>query len=205
MKLRTEARRNAILVAATDLFKEMGYERASMNELAKRLGGSKATLYGYFMSKEELFAAVVQAVSTAHLLEAVAELSANASNKSTLESQLRQFGERMMQVVTNDQSALAVCRMVVAESGHSDVGQVFYQSGPAEAINAIAELLKAAMERGELRQADPKITALQFMALVTAENDMRLFQRDPPPVATEQVRAMVDRAIEAFLRGAQAR
>ncbi len=60
MKVRTEARRNVILEAAVALFKELGYERTSMNELAKRLGGSKATLYGYFASKEELFRAVVK-------------------------------------------------------------------------------------------------------------------------------------------------
>ena len=38
MKVRTEARRNVILEAAVALFKELGYERTSMNELAKRLG-----------------------------------------------------------------------------------------------------------------------------------------------------------------------
>ena len=51
MKVKTEARREAIVEAAAQLFQEMGYERASMNELAKRLGGSKTTLYNYFPSK----------------------------------------------------------------------------------------------------------------------------------------------------------
>jgi AcrR family transcriptional regulator len=111
MKVRTEARRNAIVEAATELFKEMGYERASMNELAKRFGGSKATLYGYFPSKEELFVAVVEAVATGHLLEATQELAADAADgQPALEARLKRFGERMLKVLTHDESALAVYR-----------------------------------------------------------------------------------------------
>ena len=76
MKVRTEARRDAIVDAAAELFQECGYERASMNELARRLGGSKATLYNYFPSKESLLVAVVKAYATGHLSDAVDGLSA---------------------------------------------------------------------------------------------------------------------------------
>jgi len=201
MKVRTEARRNAILETAAELFKEMGYERASMNELAKRCGGSKATLYGYFPSKEELFVAVVEAIATVHLLDAVKELSPEAKSPSTLEAQLTRFGERMLDVLTNDESALAVYRMVVAEAGRSDVGKLFHDSGPAQATEAIAGFMKAAMDRGELRRMEPRIAAQQFLSLVTAENDARQFERSPPPMSHRQIRPMVSRAVETFLRG----
>ena len=206
MKVRTEARRNAIVEAAAELFKETGYERASMNELAKRLGGSKATLYGYFRSKEELFSAVVEAVATGHLLDAAQELAVDVvDGQPTLEARLTRFGERMLDVLTHDESALAVYRMVVAEAGRSNVGQLFYDAGPAEAMEAIARVMAAAMDRGELRRSDPKVAAAQFTALVTAETDMRLFQKDPPPLTLEQIRQMVSRALEMFLRGAAPR
>ena len=202
MKVRTEARRNAILQAAASLFQEMGYERASMNELAKRIGGSKATLYGYFSSKEELFVAVVEAFSTVHLLDAVQSLTTPEAEQLTLKARLTQFAERMLSVLTNDRSAIAVYRMVVAESGHSDVGNLFHEAGPAEAHKAIARLLEAAMDRGELRRADPAITAMHFLALVTAESEMRLFQKDPPPLAAGQLGPMVQRAVDMFFNGA---
>lgn len=47
-------RRGEIYAAATDLFAAQGYRAASMRELATRLGLSKATLYHYVKSKEEL-------------------------------------------------------------------------------------------------------------------------------------------------------
>lgn len=204
MKVRTEARRNVILEAAVALFKELGYERSSMNELAKRLGGSKATLYGYFASKEELFRAVVQTVAVSHLAEAAAELQ-EVSETATLEAQLMRFGERMLFVLTNDADALAVYRMVLAEAGRSDVGQQFQESGPTEYIRTLAGFMESAMARGELRRMDPHVTALQFTALVTAETQRRLFQANPEPVSVEEIRALVERAVEMFLAGATPR
>ncbi|MGJ7527487.1 TetR/AcrR family transcriptional regulator [Variovorax sp. GB1P17] len=204
MKTRTEMRRNAILEAALALFREQGYERASMNELAKRLGGSKATLYGYFPSKEELFVAVVQSVATSHLAQTPTQLL-EASGDVSLESMLESFGKRMLSVLSNDADALAVYRMVIAEAGHSNVGQLFYESGPTEFIQTLAGLMASAMEYGELRRADPVVTAMQFSALVTAETQVRLYQSTPPPLSQDQIEAMVQRAVQMFLAGAAAR
>ncbi len=205
MKVRTEARREAIIDAAAKLFQEMGYEGASMNELAKRLGGSKATLYSYFPSKEELFVAVVQAYATLHLSDAVHGLLDDPDNEAGLETTLRRFGEQMLLILVNDESALAVYRMVVAEAGRSDVGMLFYESGPSESIAVLAALLAGAMERGELRRADPHVTALQFLALVTAESEVRLYQRNPQPLERDHIRQMADRAVDMFLKGAAGR
>jgi len=205
MKVRTEARRNAILQAAADLFSEMGYERASMNELARRFGGSKATLYGYFASKEELFVAVVETFSTGHLLDATRGLSAPEAQHAALETLLTQFGERMLGVLSNHKTAVAVYRMVVAEAGHSEAGKLFHEAGPAEALKALAGVFEAAMARGDLRRADPQVTANQFMALVTAEINAYLFETDPQPLAPEQIRAMVGRAVAMFFHGAALR
>ena len=59
MRVKTEERRQAILEKALDVFRELGFDRASMSEISKRIGGSKATLYSYFQSKEELFTAAM--------------------------------------------------------------------------------------------------------------------------------------------------
>ena len=55
MKTKTESKRQAILKAAAEVFREVGFERASMSDIRARIGGSKATLYNYFPSKEKLF------------------------------------------------------------------------------------------------------------------------------------------------------
>src|SRR6478609_7480835 len=59
-RVRTDEKRSKILRIAADLFEQLGYDRCSMAALSEKLGGSKATLYGYFPSKEELLRAVLQ-------------------------------------------------------------------------------------------------------------------------------------------------
>jgi len=202
VKTRTQARRDAIISAAAQLFQEQGYERASMNELAKRLGGSKATLYGYFPSKEALFAVVVRTFATNHLVVATSELGSLEGGPDGLRAMLMRFGERMLEVLTNDASALAVSRMVIAESGRSDLGQVFHDSGPDEAMAALAKFLTEAMERGLLRRASSTLRAKQLLGLLTAEVNVRLYQRDPAPLSRAAIHLTVENAVEMFLAGA---
>jgi AcrR family transcriptional regulator len=205
MNVRTETRRNAILEQAVELFQEKGYERASMNELVRRCGGSKQTIYSYFPSKEALFMAVIKDVATRHMPEAVAEIRSEESDRMSLEARLIRFGERMMAVLTNDAGPLAIYRMVVAESGHSTAGQLFYDSGPAQLVEAVAELFENAIERGELRRLNPRSLAEQFTALLAAENSHRLYVLKPAPMTREEIGQMVRRAVDIFLFGAAVR
>ena len=82
------------------------------------------------------------------------------------------------------------------------MGQLFHESGPSESVSALAALFASAMDRGDLRKADPRVTAMQFTALVTAEIGLRVYQRDPPRVAIRQIRQMVRRAVDVFFEGA---
>src|SRR6185436_21163077 len=59
MRARSEEKKLEIIQIAAELFDDLGYERTSMSAIAARVGGSKATLYGYFASKEELLRAVL--------------------------------------------------------------------------------------------------------------------------------------------------
>ncbi len=197
-KVRTEARRKAILQAATRLFLEMGYERATMAELTRRLGGSKATLYGYFASKEELFAAVVEAIGAAYLAEAIADLS--AMPEIGLERSLKRFAENLLRLMTQE-DATALHRMIVGASAHSAIGEIFMSQGPRQCMETVAAALSAAMERGDLARGSPKTLALQLLALIGAEIDPHQYMRSPPAIGRKQISAMAGRAVRMFLGG----
>ena len=202
MKVRTESRRNAIVETAASVFLELGYEGASMKEVSTRLGGSKATLYGYFASKEALFVAVVQLYATSHLYNAVADLAEKSDATIALEEKLFEFGRHVLMIVTNDSTAIKVYRMVLAESGRSDIGKLFYESGPSQGIDALATLMSAAIESGELRPGNPRVRAKQFLSLITAEPEERLFQQNPEPMSRAEIEEMVSAAVDMFLKGA---
>ncbi|QOL14647.1 TetR/AcrR family transcriptional regulator [Dickeya dianthicola] len=202
MRTLTEEKRQAIIDAAAQVFQEMGYERASMNEVAKRAGGSKATLYNYFPSKEALFETVVRTYSTRFLAEAAAELDLPEDGPRSLEDKLTRFGEKMMHVLIGGNPALQIYRIVVGEAGHSDIGTLFQGSGPKESMSRLADLMADAMQTGELAQSDPMLRAMQFTSLVKAEADAVLLQRELPDYSTAQVKKMVRNGVQLFLHGA---
>ncbi len=202
MRTLTEERRQAIIHAALQVFQEQGYERTSMNEVARRVGGSKATLYNYFASKEELFAAVVRTYSTQFLTQAAAELVSDESQDLSLEEILTRFGTRMLQVLTGNHPALQLYRIVVGEAGHSDIGTLFRESGIRESMETLARAMGDAVQKGELRDAEPMLLASQFTALVKAETDVLLLKREIPLFSSVQISEMVTRAVRLFLYGA---
>src|SRR5690348_12333024 len=60
---RARAKRKQIRAAAQRLFLELGYERASMDAIAREAGVSKQTLYHYYAAKEQLFVDVLRALT----------------------------------------------------------------------------------------------------------------------------------------------
>src|SRR4051812_25743549 len=60
--LPAEARRAAILAAALDEFTARGYEGARLDDVARRAGVAKGTIYLYFADKEALFQELVRSM-----------------------------------------------------------------------------------------------------------------------------------------------
>src|SRR5678815_2330398 len=88
---RGERRRQAMLDAAKAVFVEQGYANATLDEVIRRAGGSRATLYKQFGSKEGLFAGIITDICTGM----VAPLSDSASGREP-ESVLLAFGRAFM-------------------------------------------------------------------------------------------------------------
>lgn len=202
MRVLTDERRNAIIEVAAALFEELGYEAASMSELAKRLGGSKSTLYRYFPSKDDVVLAVVRTFATAHMADAVAELDMAMEAGLDIRDALLRFGDQALKVLVNDSRARSIHRVVVAASGQSSVGDLFRDAGPQQMIGKLAQLIARAVARGELRELQPPLAAQQFTALLNAEVTSRVYQQHPPPLTPAQLHAMVVRAVDFFLAAA---
>jgi AcrR family transcriptional regulator len=195
MRVRTEAKREAILEVAAKAFVEMGYERASMAEISSRIGGSKATLYGYFESKEQLFIEVAKSVGERHLADAFAELEQTAADVRVA---LQRLGETMLGFLVQP-DALATQRMVIAEAGHSTIGQRFYEAGPGRGLDAVAAYLQAAMDGGRLRVANARIAAQHLLALFQAETMPLRMLGVQVSTSRAHIRDAIERALAVFL------
>lgn len=195
MRVKCEARRANIVEVAAEVFREFGFEAASMSEIASRVGGSKATLYNYFNSKEELFVAVVRHYAETHMHEIFARLDVQADLASTLQN----FGERFLQQISQPEM-LGFHRSLVAEAGKSDVGRLFYERGPLEGLLLLAGFMQRAMMLGKLRTEDKTIAAQHFLSLLKAESldKLQLGVEDQIPPAN--IAPMVARAVTVFLK-----
>ena len=163
MRAKTDEKRNAIIAAATTVFEEVGYRGASMAMISARLGGSKATLYGYFDSKEQLFATVV----TSALEETGEEMQASLASDGDVATVLTRFGRLYLDLVTQ-QEILAIQRTVLSESQNTALGREVYKLGPQRGIDAITDFLAARAVRGEIDVPSPQLGALYLKSLLEA-------------------------------------
>ena len=195
MRKKTEIKRQAILDVAADLFRETGFERASMSELCLRVGGSKATLYNYFSSKEEVFAEVLMQ-ATEDQFQATHE--ALDPTLDDITQALESFGRGLLTLLYSPQ-VQAARRLVVSEIVRSDLGRTCYERGHARSAAEVAEFLQQAMDQGKLRQADPKIASLHLKGLLEAEWIDRFMFQMLDAVDPEQIAASVKRAVVVFM------
>jgi AcrR family transcriptional regulator len=197
MKTKTEAKRLAILKAAAEVFREVGFERASMSEIRARIGGSKATLYNYFPSKEKLFFEVMYQAKELELATITHTLSPDADD---LQEELLRFGQRLLAALYSP-DAIAIRRLAIGESRHSDIGKIVFDGAIVPVEKQVAEFLRKEMKRGALRTADPKTAAMQLLSLLESELLQRVLLGVVSSVKPEALNSAARRAIETFLSG----
>ncbi len=223
MRKKTEAKRQMILKTAGEVFREMGYEKSSMKIIAAQIGGSKATLYNYFPSKQAIFQEVMKIAAAENKAETASYLddmtkSLVASGQHQFEAVfdglqepgqdirtlLIQFGERFMRLICSD-AFIDIYRLAVAETGRSSIGTVFYENGPKIGHARIAAFLETIMQRGQLRNAPSDVAAFHLVALLKSEiHEPTLFQSlgslTDDGEGQTAFQSKVIRAIDAFLK-----
>ena len=154
MRVRTEEKRQEIMRIAGELFDELGYERTSMSAIAARVGGSKATLYGYFASKEELLRAVLD--------QAVNEEADRLMHEFLLERDLRSGLIRLgISYLSHHHERAAHIRTVA----NQPIAEEFYVSVLRPAWQRLADRFATMMKEGRLKFADPWTTAMHWKGL----------------------------------------
>lgn len=195
---RTEAKRQNILDEATQVFRELGYEGASMAEICARVGGSKATLYNHFASKDELFFEVMSRLCEEEFSAVLKLVEPSMLERGDITLALNQFGQRFLHFIYSP-DVQSNQRLAIAGSGNNKLGDLIYQRGILRVQQLIADFLSLAMENGLLRRADPRITALHLSALLQAELMDRFLFRQQESVDDEEVRQVTARAVEVFM------
>ncbi|HEU0283990.1 MAG TPA: TetR/AcrR family transcriptional regulator [Sphingomicrobium sp.] len=193
-RVRTEEKRREIVKAASELFHEHGFDRTSMSMIAERLGGSKATLYGYFQSKEQLLAEA--------LLYDVTDEADRLMNEFLSSDDLRDGLIKLgMAYMMRRLSAVPIAnvKMVATQPEGSTIGKEFFDRVLGPAWQRLANRFQLLMDKGHLRRCDPWVAAMHWKGL----NEWDMFEKrllgaidGPDPKLIEKTSAL---AADAFL------
>jgi len=184
-----------VLEGARAVFMKDGFEGASVDDIARAAEVSKATLYKYFPDKQILFIEVAQ-VECEHLARSVLE---NIDLSAPPREVLMQTGRHFLNFLTS-KIGLQIYRICVAESQRfPEIGQGFFESGPAVMRAEMAVYFDRACARGELEIDDYALAADQFGELCKVDLWMRLLLGVIKDVSSAEIDRVVDSAVETFL------
>lgn len=182
--------------AARAAFFANGYAATSMSSISAAVGGSKTTLWTYFPSKQDLFAAVVDDV-VEHYGRAL-EVSFVAGED--VGHALRRFGRALLETLHFD-PVLSLHRLAIGEAGRfPELGALFHERGAARGKAPLRMFLAAAMERGAIRVGDVEAAIRQFTGMLLAGSpQLRLIGMIDRP-ADPQLDEEIEAAVDAFAR-----
>jgi len=190
------AKRRQVIDGARAVFLNVGFDGASMNDIARAAGVSKGTLYAYFDSKEQLFEALIRE-ERAQQAERLCVFPAEGGDPAEL---LRDFGRRLLEMVLRPEIIAQVRVVIAATARFPQLGRTFYESGPHYGIQRLAARLASFSKAGTLAVEDADMAARQFTSLCCSDLQKQVLFGVVTSVTAEQIEAAVDSALELFLK-----
>lgn len=162
---RKEARPGEIIEAAIKVFAESGFAATRMEEVARRAGVSKATVFVYFPTKEDLFRGAARTILEANI-ERLREVTAppDVPIETFVSALLQQAA-----VMASEDRLPALLRLLTTEAAaFPDLTQVWYDEVFSKVLALIVAAIERAQARGEIRPCDPRLLGFSIMGPMLA-------------------------------------
>jgi AcrR family transcriptional regulator len=188
------SKRRQILDGARKVFMDLGFDGASMNEIARSAGVSKGTLYVYFADKNRLFEAIVEQEAFEQ-----GKVVFNLDPARDAETTLREFGQAYIKLLCRPGGGSSIRTVMSIAERMPDVGRRFYADVLEKTINRLADYLKAHVRPDDLAIDNCHLAASQFMEVCKATLFLPfVFQAAPAP-SSERIDEVIDSATRMFL------
>lgn len=188
------SKRRQILDGARKIFLDLGFDGASMGEIARAAGVSKGTLYVYFADKNRLFEAIVER----EVFEQ-RKLAFTFDPERDAASTLREFGQAYIELLCRPGGGSAIRTVMAIAERMPEVGRRYYEHVLAQTISRLATYLDARVKLKELAIDDCQLAAAQFLLMCQASLFLPfIFQAAPAP-SPERIAQVVRSATQMFL------
>ena len=195
------SKRRQILNGARKVFMDLGFDGASMGEIARAAGVSKGTLYVYFADKNRLFEAIVE--ETALEQGEIAFFDFDESGDAA--TALREFGAAYIGMLLRPEGGSAIRTVMAIAERMPDVGRRYYARVLDKSVKRLSGYLQARVASGDLAIDDCDLAASQFMELCKASLFLPfVFQAAPAPSA-QRMAEVIDSATRMFLAAYRAK
>ncbi len=189
-------KRQQILEGAGRIFSALGFDAASMSDVAREAEVSKATLYVYFQNKEQLFTSICAERRDRN----IAELMQMLDRSRRVEEVLIEFGKESMRRLSQP-FVVAAHRIVIGVAERMpEIGREFYEAGPIRMGEAMAAFLDHHVAAGRLKIEDTRLAAAQLFELMQATIfRQRLYAVVQEPASEEEISTVVELAVAMFM------
>ncbi len=188
------AKTQAILEAAVDVLAERGVQ-APMDEIARRAGVSKQTIYNHYGSKAELVRTLTA--------RRVGEITAALDTPTALDdpqTALAGYARVLLKVLLQPRGVSLFRMCMLGAEAMPDIAQAMYEAGPRSSRRRLAEFLAAETQAGRLACPDPNEAAEFFGGMVAATRQMALLLGLPQTQSDADLDRIADEAARRFLR-----
>lgn len=182
------------------LFLKAGFAPANMDEIARRAGVSKQTIYAHFGTKDDLFTQVVMDVSTAMTTTGL-DVAQSDLDDLAVRDLLADYGERQLAVML-DWRVLQLHRLVVAEAARfPELAAQVHDAGLQQAISGLSRKLAQLTRLGVVETDNPRAAAIDFCWLLLGEpiNRALLLGEDAIP-SPRSIRMHAEHVAAVFMR-----
>jgi len=194
------SKRRQILDGARKVFMDLGFDGASMGEIARAAQVSKGTLYVYFADKCALFEAILEQEALQY-----GQVVFNFDPARNAETTLKEFGLAYIHLLCRPGGGSAIRTVMAIAERMPDVGRRYYARVLDKSINRLSNYLKSRVASGDLNIGDCDLAASQFMELCKASLFLPfVFQAAPAP-SEERMTEVVDSATRMFLSAYRAK
>lgn len=152
-------RRKSILEAASRVFAQRGYERATTREIAAEAGVSEGTIYTYFASKQELLTELASEFQTR-----LAQVVPLATSGSDVQEMIERAVERVLEVIAENVTLVRGLLTAVWDHGYGFHGYML--PGTAALMEQVEWFLAARVAAGAMRPCDVRAVARMAMGMV---------------------------------------
>jgi AcrR family transcriptional regulator len=184
-----------VLDAAFETFIELGYEAASVAEIARRAGCSKQTIYSRFPTKADLFKAVIRR-GTDSFHQIFSEILVP---DQAVEKVLYKYGENLAHVLQQPDAQKFFRTVIAASKSFPEMAEFFWEHGSQQGKKHLAEYLRLQASAGILNIEHPILAAQMFESLCLGPGLVMTTMGLQLPDSPAQMRRHVQEAVRIFL------